>query len=115
ACMLLSFLAATIRRDAGYPGFHGSIAVGIRHAEGTTWWRAVFDDRGFSEVVDHRPDDVDACLLVTAEQAKNIMTGRLAELAPDSIIGDREIVDQFVKRYLRDRSAISVRAGARSD
>jgi hypothetical protein len=109
--LMLTFLSALVSKDAGFPGFKGSFAIGITGEEEPVWWRAVFSERGFSEFVDRRPENVDAWLLLSPDEARGMMTGTLADLPDDALMGNRTVIKKFVNRYLKRRSGISVRTG----
>src|SRR5207244_1953271 len=49
--LMLTFLGALIGKDDALPGFKGSLAIGIRSGDVNTWWRAVFAERAFSELL----------------------------------------------------------------
>jgi hypothetical protein len=109
---LLLLLHWMTTRDRGAPGFSGTIAVGVRHANGESWWRASFGARAESELIDRCPVDVDVSLLFSEDEANRIMDqGTLAaSLGADRVVGDRELFFRFIERYMRKRSALDLRS-----
>jgi hypothetical protein len=111
AMLLFTFLGATLGRDTGSPGFAGSLAIGVLDGGDAVWWRAIFRDRGHTDLLDHRPTDVDAWITLTPSQALQIMTGALKDLPEGAVTGDKQLIRKFVLRYLKVQKGVALRAG----
>jgi hypothetical protein len=109
---LLLLLHWLTTRDRGVPGFSGTLAVGVRHATGESWWRAKFGARAEAEMIDRCPVDVDVSLMFTDDEANRVLDhGSLAVgLGPDRVAGDRTLLERFLERYIRRRSAVDLRS-----
>ena len=110
ASLLITFLGAAVNKDAGAPGFFGTIAIGVRDAAGEVWWRATFAERGTAEVLDYFPRGVDAGIVMSPAQALGLLEGTFGELPPEALFGDRDLLKKFLSRYLTKQSGVSLRS-----
>lgn len=112
---LLLWFHAFASKDQGPPGFVGKLAVGVRLDDGEAWWQVVFDAQSTPTFVAERPTDADAELLLSAAEADAMLRGDPSlTLEPNRLKGRRELLDQFLRRYVMPKSALSLRAPDRS-
>jgi hypothetical protein len=115
---LLQLLDAYVRSQPGPPGFSGSLSIGaievLEAGNRIRWWSAVFDATGAKTCFGDDPDlDASTLLLVPPSEAELLLDparGR-AKAVGLELSGDAALFRRFVERYVRDRSAVALRAG----
>ncbi len=108
---LLLWFHAFASKDRGPPGFTGKLAVGVEQGGVETWWQADFGGQSTAAFLPGRPTDADTELLLTAEEADAMLRGDPnLKLAKERLRGRRELLDQFLKRYVLTQNFLSLRA-----
>ena len=106
---LLSYLDALVRSDTGYPGFAGSVCVGVKREDETRWWQAHFAASRSTEYLDEMPTEYDVAVGVDAQTARWLL-GLVEEPGPTLLItGDKKLLSKFLNRYVRHTSPLSLR------
>lgn len=109
---LLMVLHRQISHDQGISGFPGLVSVGVKPAQGeTAWWAFTAGDRPAGGFVEAPPPRSDAVLLLNAAAADKILAGEKPALDAGAftISGKIAVLDQFINRYLRKRTGLSLR------
>jgi hypothetical protein len=110
---LLRALDASVRRESALSGLSGTIAIGVRDGQGEAWWRASFGRHVDTARLTERPARADVTLLVGADEAQAILGLRaLPAVAQVEVAGDARLLRRFLDRYLRQTTALSLRASA---
>lgn len=108
---LLLWFHAFASRDRGPPGFSGTLAVGVEEAGVETWWQAHFGGQSVPSFLPGRPTEADAELLLSAAEAEAMLRGDPnLKLDRERLRGRRELLDQFLKRYVLTQNFLSLRA-----
>jgi len=110
---LLVLLDALVRRDANRPEVSGTLCLGVRRAQGATYWYAQFGEQvrtGFSA---EQPIGAEATLLLDEATAESVLrTGRLpADARRASVAGDRAALKKFFGYYTQKTTWLDIRAG----
>ena|SRR5258708_4774382 len=108
---LLVVLDAVVRSDASPSGMVGELAVGVKSETREAWWRVVFGAPSKTERLDVRPNDADATLLLSEEEANAILdSGAVpSEARTAEIKGDGRLAERFVARYFKQGREHSIR------
>ncbi|MCC7386165.1 MAG: hypothetical protein IT384_30250 [Deltaproteobacteria bacterium] len=109
---LLLFLEATVQGDGGLPGFRGAIGFGVRSGGNESWLRMSFWQKGETQLLDHRPTDVDAWMLLDEITAMRFLGKKVeGHASAPKVGGDAKLMTRFVERYLEQRSMLDLRSG----
>ena len=106
---LLALLDAFVRSTPGPAGFTGSVCIGVQAGPAIRWWLAELGAATATTTFLDRPRvEAGALLLLTGPEADLLLAGkRLPKLR---LSGDPRLFRRFVDRYVRQQSAIDLRA-----
>ncbi|MEQ8277326.1 MAG: hypothetical protein RMA76_02225 [Deltaproteobacteria bacterium] len=120
----LGALDAVVAADPAPSALRGSLCVGVHLLDHIQWWSIDFDGDDGRRFVDEScgasyraevPSRHSAAVLVSGTEALRL-TGETEvpfEGPQPLALGDRALLDRFIRRYLMDDDAISVRLALR--
>ena len=108
---LLHVLDSMVKRQTAPAGIAGDLCVGVRHDGTDTWWHVQFSPDVKTALLQARPDDTDAWVLLSNVQANAILNnGDIPDGRAPDVHGDLRLFQRFTTRYLVKQGAHDVRS-----
>lgn len=113
--VLLRALEHFVAKDSGPAGFYGVVSVVVLDEDDDSpqdwYWYVRSSHRGVDfGFIDFVPDSASAVVIMNREDSEAFLNGEMPSTAT-KLVGDPEVLEQFVARYLTKNSFLDIRLG----